>query len=46
MPALTVYLPDDIYSKVKELARKENVSISVFVRKILEHYFQEVETNA
>ena len=46
MPALTVYLPDDIYSKVKELAKKENVSISVFVRKILERYFQEVETNA
>ena len=43
MPALTVYLTDEVYTKVKELARKEGVSISVFVRRILEHYFQEVE---
>jgi len=43
VPALTVYLPDEIYSKVKELAKNEGISISVFVRKILERYFQEVK---
>ena len=43
MPTITIYLPDKIYLRLKELEKTSHDNVSQMVRKAVERYLEETK---